>query len=65
MLPQGEWQPAGYHPQGFAQPQPPQNQGAQQGCANLMPMIVRGVKQLMRNRQLVAFLRRKFYQWKG
>lgn len=59
---QAEWQPAGYQPQGFAQPQPPQNQGAQQGCANMLPMIISGIKQLMSNRQLMNFLRRKFGQ---
>ena len=73
MLPhlQGTWQPAGYQPQGYAQPQPPQggqsgqqnmSDHAQQGCAAMMPMIVKGVKYLMRNKQLMNFLKSKLGQ---
>ena len=70
---QGTWQPAGYQPQGYAQPQPPQSHqngqqntsgSAQQGCASVMPMIVKGVKYLMRNKQLMNFLKNKLMQMK-
>ena len=70
---QGTWQPAGYQPQGYAQPQPPQGHqngqqntsgSAQQGCASVMPMIVKGVKYLMRNKQLMNFLKNKLMQMK-
>jgi hypothetical protein len=67
---QGTWQPAGYHPHGYAQPAPPfgnfggqQNQpDSQPGCGSIMPMIVSGIKSLLRNRQLMDFLKRKFSQ---
>ncbi|CAL5223946.1 g6549 [Coccomyxa viridis] len=68
---QGTWQPAGYQPQGYAQPQPPQGSQngqqntsghAQQGCASMMPMIVKGVKYLMRNKQLMNFIKNKISQ---
>ncbi len=64
------WQPAGYQPQGYAQPQPPAfgggagQQNAQQGCGAMMPMIISGVKKLMANRKLMAFLKRKFMEMK-
>ena len=70
---QGTWQPAGYQPQGYALPQPPQGHQngqqntssvAQQGCASVMPMIVKGVKYLMRNKQLMNFLENKLMQMK-
>ena len=41
---QQAWQPAGYQPNGFAQPQPPM--GAQQGCASMLPALWDGVKKL-------------------
>ncbi|EIE27711.1 hypothetical protein COCSUDRAFT_45961 [Coccomyxa subellipsoidea C-169] len=67
---QAMWQPAGYQPQGYAQPQPPAfgggagQQNAQQGCGAMMPMIISGVKKLMANRKLMAFLKRKFMEMK-
>lgn len=70
---QGTWQPAGYQPQGYAQPQPSQgsqngqqnsSDHAQQGCASMMPMIMKGVKYLMQNKQLMNFLKNKFSQMK-
>lgn len=65
------WQPAGYQPQGYAQPQPPAygagggQQNAQQGCAAMMPMIISGVKKLLANKQLMNFLKRKFQEMKA
>lgn len=64
------WQPAGYQPQGYAQPQPPYGAGggqqnAQQGCAAMMPMIISGVKKLLANKQLMNFLKRKFQEMKA
>jgi hypothetical protein len=69
MCLQGTWQPAGYHPQGYAQPAPPQgyqngqqnvNDHAQQGCGSMLPMIMSGIKYLMRNKQLISFIKSKF-----
>lgn len=68
---QGTWQPAGYQPQGYSQPQPPAQQAssgqgnAAQGCASMMPMIISGIKKLMRNRQLMNFIKRKFQEMKA
>jgi len=65
---QGTWQPAGYHPQGYVQPQRAQgNQNGQQnssghatqGCASMMPMIMESVKSLMLNKQLMKLLKTK------
>ena len=45
QMPQQTWQPAGYQPQGFAQPMP--TDSVQQCCTAVLPMILKGVKQLM------------------
>lgn len=68
---QGVWQPAGYQPQGYAQPQPPAfggvggQQNAQMGCAAMMPLIMSGIKKLLANRQLMNFIKRKFQEMKA
>ena len=45
QMPQQTWQPAGYQPQGFVQQLP--TDSVQQCCTAVMPMILRGIKQLM------------------
>lgn len=42
---QQPWQPAGYQPQGFAQQMP--TDSVQQCCTAVLPMILKGIRQLM------------------